>query len=225
MEVVLTLPLGQPHISHAYDGNGNQTYKLTDVLSNANGTEDVQLGILGEDAPADGSVSFYTYNGFGELTSVLVDDTTAEYAYNPSGLRISKTVNGETTTHILDGSNVVADVTDSGISKYNRGRELISIEQGGQKGYYLFNGHGDVTRIADGNGQVKNSYWFKAFGEGSIEPYTGAMSNPFGYCGEYTDAETGNIYLRARYYDPGIGRFVSEDTHQGRHQLVFVCRE
>ena len=31
------------------------------------------------------------------------------------------------------------------------------------------------------------------------------------YCGEYYDAETGLIYLRARYYDPSIGRFISED--------------
>ena len=34
---------------------------------------------------------------------------------------------------------------------------------------------------------------------------------PLGYCGEYRDAETGFIYLRARYYDPSIGRFTTED--------------
>lgn len=36
-------------------------------------------------------------------------------------------------------------------------------------------------------------------------------TNPFRYCGEYYDAETGLIYLRARYYDTDIGRFISED--------------
>ncbi|MBU5451523.1 RHS repeat-associated core domain-containing protein, partial [Acetivibrio sp. MSJd-27] len=38
-------------------------------------------------------------------------------------------------------------------------------------------------------------------------------NNPFRYCGEYFDNETGFIYLRARYYDSDIGRFTSEDTH------------
>ena len=34
----------------------------------------------------------------------------------------------------------------------------------------------------------------------------------FRYCGEYFDKETGTIYLRARYYDPEIGRFITEDS-------------
>ncbi len=41
-------------------------------------------------------------------------------------------------------------------------------------------------------------------------------ANPFRYCGEYFDAETGTIYLRARYYDPAIGRFISRDSYAGR---------
>ena len=39
--------------------------------------------------------------------------------------------------------------------------------------------------------------------------------NPFRYCGEYFDKETGTIYLRSRYYDPTIGRFISEDSYSG----------
>ena len=38
-----------------------------------------------------------------------------------------------------------------------------------------------------------------------------ADSNPFRYCGEYADRETGLLYLRNRYYDPSTGRFISED--------------
>jgi len=38
-------------------------------------------------------------------------------------------------------------------------------------------------------------------------------SNPFRYCGEYFDKETKTYYLRARYYDPAIGRFTQQDTH------------
>ncbi len=39
--------------------------------------------------------------------------------------------------------------------------------------------------------------------------------NPFRYCGEYFDKETGTIYLRARYYNPAIGRFITEDSYLG----------
>ena len=39
--------------------------------------------------------------------------------------------------------------------------------------------------------------------------------NPFRYAGEYYDSETGNIYLRARYYAPGLGRFLTRDTYTG----------
>ncbi len=138
--------------------------------------------------------------------------TTASYTYSPDGLRVSKTVNGETTTHVLDGANVVADVTAEGIAKYNRGRELISMEQNGQKGYYVFNGHGDVVQMRNASGEQVYQNVYDAFGM-EIFDYdeTNQFVNPFGYAGEYTDEETGNIYLRARYYDPNTGRFLSED--------------
>lgn len=38
------------------------------------------------------------------------------------------------------------------------------------------------------------------------------------YYGEYFDKETGQIYLRARYYDPEIGRFITEDSYEGEDQ-------
>ncbi len=127
-------------------------------------------------------------------------------------LRVSKTVNGETTTHILDGANVVADIQGTSISKYNRGRELISMEQNGQKGYYVFNGHGDVVQMRNASGEQVYQNVYDAFGM-EIFDYdeTNQFVNPFGYAGEYTDEETGNIYLRARYYNPNTGRFLSED--------------
>ena len=45
--------------------------------------------------------------------------------------------------------------------------------------------------------------------------------NPFGYCGEYTDAETGFVYLRGRYYNPSVGRFISEDTHWNVDNMIY----
>ena len=46
-------------------------------------------------------------------------------------------------------------------------------------------------------------------------------SNPFRYCAEYYDIETGNYYLRARYYDPTVARFTQEDTHWNPGNMVY----
>ena len=214
--------------AYTYDANGNQRYRTVQTTSPyADSTaESINISIIGESVEQYGyygnntTVEEFTYNGFGQMTGAIVDDKTAEYAYSPDGLRISKTVNGETTTHILDGSNVVADIKDGNISKYNRGRGLISIEQNGNKGYYTFNGHGDVIGIVDGAGTLTNKTQFYAFGSEIYQEST-AFDNPFGYAGEYTDTESGNIYLRARYYNPNTGRFISEDTHWNTRNMIF----
>lgn len=44
------------------------------------------------------------------------------------------------------------------------------------------------------------------------------LNNPYGYTGEQLDDESGLIYLRARYYDSEIGRFVNQDTYKGSYE-------
>jgi RHS repeat-associated protein len=66
------------------------------------------------------------------------------------------------------------------------------------------------VQLTNNSGTVTKDYTFDAFGV-EEEP-DGTDINPFRYAGEYTDKETGNVYLRARYYDPSIGRFMSEDS-------------
>lgn len=70
--------------------------------------------------------------------------------------------------------------------------------------------------LTDADGAVTKSYTYDAFGvEQNIDD---ADTNAFRYCGEYYDAETGTIYLRARYYSPTTGRFISRDTFVGRKE-------
>ena len=81
--------------------------------------------------------------------------------------------------------------------------------------YYVQNAHGDVVNLTDADGAVTKTYHYDAFGvERNINV---ADTNAFRYCGEYYDAETGTIYLRARYYDPSIGRFTQRDTVVGEY--------
>ena len=145
---------------------------------------------------------------------------TAQYVYNVDGIRTSKTVNGQRTTFLLDGGNVAAEVQDGQVTAaYLRGINLISQDVGYDRFYYQYNAHGDVVNLANQAGGITRSYDYSAFG---IEENPDAEDlNPFRYCGEYFDSETGTYYLRARYYDPSIGRFTQPDSHWNNINRIY----
>ena len=111
---------------------------------------------------------------------------------------------------------MVAEINGGNITaKYLRGINLIAADLGGTRSYYLFNGHGDVTGLANPAGSLTRAYDYDAFGnqKGTIDPVD---PKKFRYGGEYWDDQTGTYYLRARYYNPGTGRFISEDSVWGK---------
>ena len=204
--------------TYEYDKNGNQTQRRREVYTpDAGAPGEIRLSPeepQGELAMLERRV----YNGFNELTQVYADGVTAIYSYRPDGLRHAKTVSQSlggtpaTITHIWDGQNMVGECAGSGnmTARYIRGVGLIARKQDNLLQYYLFNAHGDVVQRTDYNGTALKSYEYDAFGvERNPEKLD---SNPWRYCGEYMDAETGTVYLRARYYDPRVGRFSAEDV-------------
>ena len=160
-----------------------------------------------------------------QLIGFTDGETNASYTYDIDGLRLSKTVNGETTEHVWDGNKqIVVDMDDSdwySAEVYVRGTNLLakfSKQSGNVKTdyqYYTQNAHGDVVNLTDSTGAITKSYKYDAFGvEQNVDD---ADDNAFRYCGEYYDSESGTIYLRARYYDPTIGRFISRDSVTGEN--------
>ncbi len=184
---------------YKYDANGNQIKKT-----------------------AEGKTETNTYNGLNQLIGFTDGETTASYKYNASGLRYEKTVDGQTINHVWDGNQqIIADVIDNQFYEadcYIRGTNLVAKYNfwNGKKSaytYYTQNAHGDVVNLTDKDGKVTKSYKYDAFGvEKNIAKND---TNAFRYCGEYYDTESGTIYLRARYYDPSIGRFISRDSFAG----------
>ena len=78
----------------------------------------------------------------------------------------------------------------------------------------------NVTSILNNNGSKSKEY--DAFG--NIEKETNASTyNPLQYCGEYTDQESGFIYLRNRYYDSETGRFINEDPARSGGNWYSYC--
>ncbi len=189
-----------------YDNNGNTISKKTGTLKDSSGNEALSLSL-----DFTGS-ELYSYDGFDRMMGVQNSSGSSIYAYKPEGLRISKTVNGVKTTQVWEGQDIALELDGNGevADRYIRGIGLINSNK---NGWYLFNAHGDVVQLADGSGNVTKEYTYDAFGnEKNIDAND---SNPFRYCGEYFDKETGDIYLRTRYYNPEIGRFITEDNFTG----------
>ncbi len=159
-----------------------------------------------------GTATLHTYDLFNQLTQTVKGTDTTDFTYRPDGLRTSKKVGSTTTTHYWDGSQMALESVGSTYTKYIRGINLIA-SAGSSTNYHLYNAHGDVVQLTNSSGTVTKTYDYDAFGV-EVSP-TASDTNPFRYAGEYYDKETGTYYLRARYYSPGLGRFLSEDTYRG----------
>lgn len=197
-----------------YDYNGNQITKV--IMVNQPYSE----GMSGDYTISDISnnyIALYEYNCYNQLIGVDTNGVVSNYTYSPDGLRHSKTVGDNTTIFVYDNANVIEEITADGINKYYRGIEIIK-NDGGL--YYLYNGQGDVKFLIDNTGAVAANYTFDAYGNQSQE---NTVYNPFGYRGEYTDFESGLIYLRARMYDAQTGRFISEDPVQDGLNWYAYC--
>jgi len=172
---------------------------------------------------ADSTVEMYFYNGLNRLKEVRKGGITAQYTYNAEGIRTSKTVNGITIDFYLDGVNVVAETKGTETINYIRG--VLGIIYGeilgssNSRKHYTSDGHGNITNLINNSGLVVKTYDYDAFGvEENIDS---ADTNPFRYCGEYYDSEINQIYLRARYYSPELGRFNQQDTHWTPDNMVY----
>jgi len=136
-------------------------------------------------------------------------NTVATYIYDGNNLRQSKTVDGVTTQHLWNGSNIVADVTNGQTQTYLRGLNLAYMKSyDGTWSKYITDGHGDVVGLYGLDGTKITDYTYDPFG---VPRNDVVDTNPFRHCGEYADVESGYIYLRNRYYDAGTGRFITED--------------
>ncbi|GGG86368.1 RHS repeat domain-containing protein [Paenibacillus radicis (ex Gao et al. 2016)] len=161
--------------------------------------------------------SAYTYNPLNMLKTYASGNKQASYTYYGDGLRATKTVNGKLSRYVYLNGHIIEELDANGNTKARNvwGNELLYRHDyvANKKGYYSYNGHGDVIKITDGSGNAINTYNYDIWG--NILSQTENMSNPFKYTGEVYDEESKLYYLRARHYDPSIGRFINEDTYEG----------
>jgi RHS repeat-associated protein len=214
--------------TYTYDAMGNRlsmttpagtityTYDAADrLLSTSAGTAftwDANGNLLSK------GTTTYAYDAANRLTQVVSGTTTAQFTYDGDGKRFSKTANGTATHYLYDVNTslpvILAETTGGADTLYTYGADLIATTApGGIQTYYHYDGLGSTRSLSDGTGAVIASYTYGAFGD--LRLMKGSSDNTFQFTGEQTDDETGLLYLRARYYDPGVGRFISKDPFSG----------
>ena len=151
------------------------------------------------------------------LPSAIVDT----FTYNGDGQRVQKIDSTGTTKHVWDGQNILLETDGSNIIQVVYTLQpmlygnLISQWRSGIGSFYLFDGLGSTTQLANSTGSVTDSYLYDSFG--NILLASGSTANRFAYAGRmgyYYEEDLADYHVRARYYAPGIGEFLSRDPIQ-----------
>lgn len=113
-----------------------------------------------------------------------------------------------------DGDNLIEEANSSGgvVARYTQTQNIdepLAMIRSSATSYYQADGLGSVTSLSNGAGALAQTYTFDSFGKQTAS--SGSLVNPFQYTGREFDTETNLYYNRARYYDPSVGRFLSED--------------
>ncbi len=141
-----------------------------------------------------------------------------QYTYNGLGDRLSQTANGAKTVYHLDLNAGLTQVLDDGLRTYLYGNGRIGYTADDAY-YYLGDALGAVREVVQGDTepQVILMRDYEPYGE--VLAQQGGDASGYGYTGEMFDTQTGLVFLRARYYSPADGRFLSKDSWRGDYIL------
>ena len=156
----------------------------------------------------------YVWDFENRLTSATVNGATTSFKYDPFGRRVYKSSSSGTRVYAYDGDNLIEELNGMGveIAHYTQGPgidEPLAELRSGTTSFYEADGLGSITSLTNAAGAIANTYVYDSFG--NLTSSSGSVTNPFRLTARECDSETGLYYYRARYYDPTVGRFLSED--------------
>jgi RHS repeat-associated protein len=181
-------------------------------LTHRTATETYDLnGNLATFTDASGTTT-YTWNARNQLTGISGPGVTGSFTYDSFGRRTGKTINATTTNFVYDGLNPVQEksgaivtanlLTGLGIDEFFTRTDGVGVRS------LLPDALGSTVALGDGTGTLQTQYTYEPFG---FTTQTGAAStSSYKYTGREDDG-TGLMYYRARYYQPRLQRFISED--------------
>ena len=161
---------------------------------------------------ARGSDSF-GYDPLDRLTSSTVSGTSRTYAYNGDGLLQSRTQGGSTTNLLWDPATSPSRLLQVGSDKIVYGLGPLYVVAGSSTSTLARDGEKSVRAEINSSGGVVASFRYRAYGQ--IAQSSGASTPTFlGYADQLLDS-SGLYYVRARWYEPGAGRWISRDPVRG----------
>lgn len=219
---------------YAYDKVGNRTAMTTttdlilyqyDAANRLTNVDGVPYTWDNRGNLTSNGVFTYTYDAAGRMVRAQSITATLVYTYNGDGLLVSKSAGGQTTRYTWDLAVGLPQILGDGSTLYVPGVGEWSAAQGWV--YYLIDGLGSVRQLADSQGYIVQRYTYGPFGE--PQAAEGTRTSRLRYTGEQWDGDTGLVYLRARWYDPAVGRFTTPDPFPGfaalpqtQHPYVYV---
>jgi RHS repeat-associated protein len=214
----------QPNESYSFDGVGNRTAShlsasysyqpFNKLRSTATATHsfDNNGNLLSKTGGA-GTTSF-SWSEENQLKQVtLPTGLTVSNKYDGLGRRIQRTtIGGANERYIYDGNDVLLDlnadwsVATTYLSDLGIGNKLRQTSATTGVSYYLTDHLGSTAGLTNANGSMVEQLTYDSFGNSASSTRT-----RYGYTGRERDPDTGLTYYRARFYDPQLGRFISED--------------
>jgi RHS repeat-associated protein len=152
----------------------------------------------------------FTWDARNRLVAIGTSASIASFVYDGLNRRQTATLNGTSTSYLYSGDDVVQEL-QGGTAAASELNGLSTDERFSRNGSaYLTDLLGSTVALASG-GAVQTSYGYDPYGVAQA-PVGAASTNPFQFTGRENDATSaGLMFYRARYYNPGWGRFVSED--------------
>jgi len=166
---------------------------------------------------ARGSDSF-TWDGENRLTAATISGHAWSFTYNGDGLRFTRSDSGGTAHYTWDLGTKVPQILDDGSGQYVYGVGLVSHIVGSSTLYYLPDALGTTNTVVDSSGNVVLAQTYDEYG--NLQTRTGSAFEEPQFAGQQSDPD-GLQYLRARYYDPSTGRFLSRDSWSVADKTVF----
>ncbi len=179
---------------------------------------------LNGDLTGDGTLT-YTWSARNQLVGLTGSNLAASLSYDGIGRRSGRTVNGTGTTFLYDrvtpvqevaASNTTTLLTGLGVDEY-----FVRTGPTGSSSL-LSDVLGSTVALADSSATVRTTYTYEPFGTTSVSGATDA--NPYQFTGRENDG-TGLYYYRARYFHPGLQRFISQDpvgAQDGKDLYAYV---
>ena len=202
----------------------NQLVSRISNLENVNYQYDLQGNVL-KATGTDGIIT-YGYNAFNQQTSVsMPDGSTLENYYDAEYLRAGTVENGKARSFLYYNGELLAEsnvdnkvelgTEDTILSRYILGYGVAIGWNQERKGYhsYHLDEQNSTAYVTDEAGIIQNSYQYGAFGD--IRNQQENFQNRILYTGQQYDQVSGQYYLRARFYNPVVGRFLQEDVYRG----------